>query len=325
MRRYASFIARAALALVLIGLGATSCKLLESTKSEGSGQASDTTEQPSTKGDATDGATGSGSAPPAGTAPVATTSPATNKPVSGGLPPLDRSSRPVDEIKASKDADKAGDIIDEGKDYATAEKQYRRAVELDPGNVFARYNVARTLVLQDKVPEGVAVLATLATKDCALCRERILSASLNDDFTKAKQTPEFVALAKDLHKSLPAVDVAARSVVKWFLTTERPEIPDHEYIDPRSTVVIEDRTRGAKKRFAQLHGAADLVSHIKQHYPKGIYPGGPRTCAKGCCDVKGSPILGVHLKRLCFETSGTSAVHLYKITIEGDPAGSFPG
>src|SRR5690606_12582633 len=103
-------------------------------------------------------------APPKGapttTAPAVTTTPSAAPTPADALPPLDRGPRPVDQIKASKDADKAGDIIDEAKDCAAAEIQYRRAVELDPGNVFARYNVARTLVLQDKVREGVAALAT---------------------------------------------------------------------------------------------------------------------------------------------------------------------
>jgi hypothetical protein len=231
----------------------------------------------------------------------------------------------LDKIQASKDADKAGDLVDKAKDYASAEKQYRRAVELDPGNVFARYNVARTLVLQDKVADGVAALSTLKEEGCHLCTERILAASLNDDFAKAKSDPAFIELTKDMHKSLFKVDVAVKSLVKWFMTTPNSELAEHEYIDPRSLVVIEDKTKGAKKRFVQLHGSEEFRKHVKEHYPKGIYPKGPRTCAKGCCDFAGSPIRGVHLKRLCFKTSGTSAVHLYKITIEGNPKASFPG
>jgi hypothetical protein len=226
---------------------------------------------------------------------------------------------------ASKDVDKVGDVVDEAKDYATAEREYRRSVELDPGNVFARYNVARTLVLQDKVSEGVAALSTLKVDGCHLCSERILAASLSADFEKAKADPAFVELTKDLHQSLFQVDVAAKSIVRWFMATSSPELLEHEYLDPRSLVVIEDKTKGAKKRFVQLHGSEAFRKHLEEHYPKGIYSGGPRTCANGCCDFTGSPILGVHLERLCFKTSGSSAVHLHKILIAGDPKGSFPG
>ena len=321
MRRAIPSVARLAISIIALATALPGCKLLESTKTESSsGTATEANTRPKDEGVRKEGAD-KPAASPSATATATGSAPG----AAGALPPLDRSSLPAEKIQASKDADKAGDLVDEAKDYASAEREYRRAVELDPGNVFARYNVARTLVLQNEVPEGIAALSTLKVDGCHLCTERILAASANADFANAKSDPAFIELTKDMHKSLFKVDVAVKSLIRWFMTTPNPKLEEHEYIDPRSLVVIEDKTKGAKKRFLQLNGSDEFRKHVKEHYPKGIYPKGPRTCAKGCCDFTGSPISGVHLTRLCFKTSGTSAVHLYKIVVEGDPAASFPG
>lgn len=257
----------------------------------------------------------------------ATAAPSTKAPAAastGGLPPLVRDDLPLEKISESKAADKAGDVAAKAGDLEGAEKEYRRALSIDPGNLAARYSLARTFLKKGDAETAIAALEPLNVPGCLLCAERLLTATQDKRFEKIHQNPTFLALTKDAHKSLLKMDIGVEHMIAWFMKTPHPTLQGDDYIDPRALIVIEDKTVGAKSRFVQLHGSQDFRRHVKAAYPKGIYPGGRHTCENGCCDFAGS-IPAVHLKRMCFKMSGAAPVHLYKIAIEGDPANSFPG
>jgi Tetratricopeptide repeat len=244
---------------------------------------------------------------------------------SSDVPPLARGTLDGKRIESSKTAEAAADRAFGAKDYTTAEQESRRALALDPGNLHARYQLARTLVQRGEAASGVVVLEPLQALGCLLCLERLVAARKDPGFEPVHQDAHFVELTKDAHERLPKLELAAERLFSWFLLTERPVLPESELIDARALIVIEDGTAKATQRYYQLHGSEAFRRHVKRAYTKGIYPGYPRSCAKGCCTVTGAQILGVHLREMCFQTSGTAAVHLYKIRIEGDPVASFPG
>jgi hypothetical protein len=75
-----------------------------------------------------------------------------------GLVPVDRTPVPVALLKtAAKQEDDASKARN-AKDYKKAIALYLEALETDPGYPAARYNLARTLILNEQVEAGLGVL-----------------------------------------------------------------------------------------------------------------------------------------------------------------------
>jgi hypothetical protein len=237
-------------------------------------------------------------------------------------PDLDRGLLDVEKIKEAKKLDKEGDELFDKGDLKAAEAKYREALKTDAGNVYARYNLARTLAKGEKTKEATDVILELNADGCLLCAERLLNAKLEEDFKEVQKDPAFIEATKDAHKKLKKESYAFESLGEWFRLTKtnQGDLEDNPYLDARSTIVVEDRSEGAKQRFVQLHGSADFRRYLKETFPEGMVSHGPAQCKNGCCTLKVPTKKMMVARELCLQLSGTSAVAVKKIVVEGDPA-----
>jgi tetratricopeptide (TPR) repeat protein len=109
-----------------------------------------------------------------------------------GLLPVDRSSVPVDTLKKAAKLEDDATKARKAKDYGKAVELYVEALKADPGYPAARYNLARTLILDGKVDAGLGVLDQLhRTPACFVCEGLLLRAAQENDFKNAYDRPEF--------------------------------------------------------------------------------------------------------------------------------------
>lgn len=233
-------------------------------------------------------------------------------------PPFSRGPLDVQLIKAAKDVERLGAAALKTKDFPSAEREFRRALGTDPGNLPARYGLASVLAQTNRGGQGVALLAPLADTGCPLCLAQLLDAKADPGFATVQQDPQFVALTGNAHRSLLAIPVAAKRMVVWFRKSGQRPLADDTYLDPRALVVIEDRTVRSKARFVQLHGSEAFRKHVEGAYEHGIYASDELQCAAQCCTFAGRRVAAVHLEQMCFKATGMSATYLYKILIRGN-------
>ncbi len=266
------------------------------------------------------GAPGAGAASTSDTPPTDTS--ASSK---RNIPALERSAVAQPRLMASKTLDNEGDTQAKAGHWQAAQTLYERALRSDPGNVSARYNLARTLAATDATRDAIDLLCELRRADCKLCAERLGAALAEPAFRPIAGDVKFVECTKGAGDKLPTVRLAAETMNEWFLRSDRKTLAPHDLLDSRSLIVLENRAKGAKVRYEQLHGSAAFRERLPELFPNGVYPGGTPTCANGCCTAGGVMISGVHVVSMCFKTSGAAAVHLRKLVVEGDPESSFPG
>lgn len=241
-----------------------------------------------------------------------------------GLVPVDRTPVPVSALKkAAKQEDDASKAR-KSKDYEKAIPLYLEALKTDPGYPAARYNLARTLILDDQVEAGLGVLYQLfRVKDCFRCEGLLLRAAQEKDFKKAHSRPEFKELTEGIGKRLPTISHAAKQVIAWLDAPSLDNMPP--LVDERTFIVLQ-----TPKGYEQLRGAGAFVDYVvkngKENFPKGRKWGptlGPPLgmsleCKGTCCNVdtydppRGRSVL----RELCFKHQGNAAVALYKVKVD---------
>lgn len=241
-----------------------------------------------------------------------------------GLPPVDRTAVAVEFLKkAAKQEDDASKAR-EAKDYAKAIQLYIEALKTDPGYPEARYNLARTLILDGQVDAGVAVLDQLfRVEDCYRCEGLLLRAAQEKDFANAKGRPDFKARTEGVGKRLPTIPLAAKQILPWLHAPRLDNMPP--LVDVRTHIVLQ-----TPKGYVQLRGAGAFVEYVtvdgKKNFPKGRKWGptlGPPLgmsleCKGDCCDVDTYDPPGDRsvLRQICFKHQGNAAVALYKVKVD---------
>ena len=241
-----------------------------------------------------------------------------------GLVPIDRTAVAVEFLKrAAKQEDDASKAR-QAKDYANAIKLYIQALRTDPGYPEARYNLARTLILDNQVDAGLAVLDQLfRVKDCFRCEGLLLRAAQEKDFEHAHGRADFKARTEGVGKRLPTIARAAKQMLTWLDTPRLDNMPP--LVDVRTHIVLQ-----TPAGYVQLRGAGAFVEYVvadeKQHFPKGRKWGpsvGPPLgmsldCKGTCCDVETyDPPRGRSvLREICFKHQGNAAVALYKVKVD---------
>lgn len=241
-----------------------------------------------------------------------------------GLPPIDRTAVAVEFLKkAAKQEDDARKAR-EAKEYATAIQLYIDALETDPGYPEARYNLARTLILDGQLDAGVAVLDQLfRVKDCYRCEGLLLRAAQEKDFANAKGRADFKARTEGVGKRLPTIPLAAKQMLPWLHDPRLDNMPP--LVDVRTHIVLQ-----TPSGYVQLKGAGAFVEYVtvdgEKHFPKGRKWGptlGPPLgmsleCNGDCCDVDTYDPPGDRsvLRQICFKHQGNAAVALYKVKVD---------
>lgn len=241
-----------------------------------------------------------------------------------GLPPIDRTAVAVEFLKkAAKQEDDASKAR-EAKDYSKAIQLYIEALKTDPGYPEARYNLARTLILDGQLDAGLAVLDQLfRVKDCYRCEGLLLRAAQEPDFANAKSRADFKARTEGVGKRLPTIPLAAKQILPWLHAPHLDNMPP--LVDVRTHIVLQ-----TPEGYVQLKGAGAFVEYVsvdaKKHFPKGRKWGptlGPPLgmsleCNGDCCDVDSyDPPNGRSvLRQICFKHQGNAAVALYKVKVD---------
>jgi len=255
------------------------------------------------------------SALPAHTAPGASALPE--------LPPLARGALDLVPIKAARDLVDKAEASEKAGALEQALAENLEAMNSDPGHLNARYGYARVLAKQGRIADVLSTLAPLKALGCPMCIERLMAAATDPEFASAQKDKGFVELTGGLGKELPKLSSAAKRMEEWFMTTQNAVRPEESLLDPRALIVVEDRSLKAPARYVQLLGNAEFRKFLKARFPNGVYPG-KLSCAGSCCKQTSPLDLRLaHLTELCFKTTGSAAVQLYKIQIEGDPAQGF--
>jgi hypothetical protein len=262
------------------------------------------------------------------TTPVAPSAAASGLPVVqlvAELPAVARNKIPPATLRASKEAEDAGERAYKAQDFTGSIPDFALAIRVDPGNLHARYELSRSLVKLGDTARALELLSGLRDFGCPLCAERVLAARNDDAFAPLRDDPRYLELSRGLDAKLFKLKPAGQRIMNWLMGSALGTFAAEPLLDPRALVVIEDHSAGAKQKFRQVFGGDELRHSLGAQYPKGIYPGELDRCSAGCCTTQRSDIPPVHLLRVCFTTFGENVVHLYKLEVEGDPSFSFPG
>ncbi len=241
-----------------------------------------------------------------------------------GLVPVDRSPVPVSALASAAKQEDAASKARNAKRYDEAIALYLDALRTDPGFPAARYNLARTLILDGQVEAGLAVLYQLhRVKNCFRCEGLLLRAAQEKDFANARDRLEFKELTEGIGKKLPTIAFAAKQVIAWLDAPRLDNMPG--VVDERTFIVLQ-----TPKGYQKIRGAGAfidyVVTHGKENFPKGRKWGpsvGPPLgmsleCKGTCCNVdsydppKGRSVL----RELCFKHQGNAAVALYKVKVD---------
>jgi len=241
-----------------------------------------------------------------------------------GLPPIGRTAVAVEFLKKAAKQEDDASTARKAKEYSKAIQLYIEALKTDPGYPEARYNLARTLILDGQLDAGLGVLDQLyRVKDCYRCQGLLLRAAQEADFVNAKGRPDFKERTEGVGKGLPSVPLAAKQILPWLHDPRLDNMPP--LVDVRTHIVLQ-----TPEGYVQLRGAGAFVEYVtvdgKQHFPKGRKWGptlGPPLgmslkCAGDCCDVDSYDPPGGRsvLRQLCFKHQGNAAVALYKVKVD---------
>lgn len=266
--------------------------------------------------------------PSAAVAPALSAAPAPEKPTGlfadklpEGLAPLDVAPLDVATMTKSTDLDTAANDARKAKDFVKAKQLYLDALKTDPGNHAARYNLARTLIMEGQVDSGLAVLDQLfRAEDCYVCQGLLLRAAQEKDFKPAANRPEFKERTSTAGKTLPTFQRAAEQLIKWLDKPSLDNLPPT--VDTRTFIVLQDA-----KGFHKFKGVKALLEYVvddeKKNFPKGRKWGptlGPPLgmsldCKNECCDVNtyDPPRDRSVLRQICFTAQGNVATSLFKL------------
>lgn len=241
-----------------------------------------------------------------------------------GLVPVDRTPVSVEALKLAAKQEDIASKTRNAKDYKKAIPLYLEALRTDPGFPAARYNLARTLILDNQVEAGLGVLYQLfRVKNCFRCEGLLLRAAQEKDFANAHDRPEFKELTEGIGKKLPTVPFAAKQMIAWLDTPRLDNMPG--VIDERTHIVLQ-----TPEAFEQIEGAGAFIEYVvtdgKKNFPRGRKWGptiGPPLgmsleCKGTCCsvDTYDPPNGRSVLRELCFRHQGNAAISVFKIKVD---------
>lgn len=114
------------------------------------------------------------------------------KPVHLGIPKLSFPGISASRRKQAIQTNSDGVMMLKSGDHAEAVAYFVRALQLDPGYVLARYNLACAYALSGDAKRAIAVLAQFRDCDREDCQRRLARARTDEDFRDCWSRPDFI-------------------------------------------------------------------------------------------------------------------------------------
>ncbi|MEM6995153.1 MAG: hypothetical protein AAF721_31870 [Myxococcota bacterium] len=246
-----------------------------------------------------------------------------------GLPALDMTVRERVYIDLSRRLEKRGLKAMRADDFAGATERFFEALEVDPGNVGARYNLACSLSREGEARAAVTLLEQLRDGGCGWCLGKVLKARRDTDFDPIRKTKAFAAVVADVEVGLSEVGDAAMAVVAWSSAGKEAEAPT--VVDPRRKVTVRvgcPTCEASKAEVTTVRGARALrtwVERKRKAFSGGIADPILGECKSKCCSFaepdprRVSPDV-LFLAEVCFRIESGFATSLSKVSLSRYPA-----
>ena len=165
------------------------------------------------------------------------TEPAESQPKAPALPPLDLAMVSATRSSQSKAFNARGLRQQRASDYRQAIARYREALESDPGNLLARYNLATAFALAGEKAGALSILSEFARQpSCVVCQGRLVRARGDSDFDSLRSDPQFVAITRSATVNKIGKKAAARRISKALRTNDLRSVAD--LLHPRNAIHI---------------------------------------------------------------------------------------
>lgn len=252
-------------------------------------------------------------------------------PILDGLPALDLSPRERVYTDLARRLFQRGlKALREGS-YEAATEHFFEALEVDPGNVDARYNLACSVALAGDRVAAVTLLTQLRDGGCVACLGKLLKARRDPDFDAIRKHKSFATVVDDVESELPESTAAATEVAAWVASTRAAELPLS--IDARAKVVLGvgcPTCKGGSPELSAVRGTKAVRTWIERKrraFSGGIASAAAAECKPKarCCDFAppsadaASPDV-LFLAELCFRIEAGVTTSLSKITLHRYPA-----
>jgi len=212
------------------------------------------------------------------------------------------------------------------KNYVEAIGFYKEALELWPGYIGARYNLACAFALVGDKERGLGLLKQLKEEGCVKCRQRVQKSRSDTDFQTLWDDDDFKSLAGDVHVSLPDYKTITKQLIRelgkgYFGllvgAAKRDVTIDINGSDIRGKDQLSAYKINLMKTWARNMGDGESWRNYKPKFHPGDMYTYRLKCRGDCCNIRiprdsrdsslGEHVIGV-LKKVCYwPTSETEA------------------
>lgn len=251
-----------------------------------------------------------------------------------GLPPLELSLRARAHMELARRLNRKGLDAHRAADFRIASDRFFEAVEVDPGNVYARYNLACSLARLGDREAAVALLKQFRDSGCGSCLGRILRAREDGDFEALHEWAPFVAATEVADDALSEPSDSVAEVVTWIDAVAKAsragkkigkKLPPPRVIDPLRKITVKidcPFCTGQPLRPGMVRGAGALHTWLdrRQKEVDGDIesPGRPECNKSGCCtfaEADRAPGRDALVpQEVCFRLQSSVATSVSKVT-----------
>ncbi len=251
-----------------------------------------------------------------------------------GLPPVDMSPRDRSFMELSRRIEKRGLKAMREDSFDAAVEHFFEAIEVDPGNVNARYNLSCALSrLGDRVA-AVVMLAQLRDQGCGSCLGKVLKARRDPDFDPIRKAKSFVSVIADAEADLASTADTAMLVAAWATASKEADPP--LALDPRRKVSVRvgcPTCRASKAEVGVVRGPASLrtwVERKRRAFSGGLADPVLADCKGKCCAFTQPDPATVSpdtlfLAEVCFRVEAGVATSLSKLALHRYPPPATDG
>ena len=272
-----------------------------------------------------------------GMAPTGDAEPPTSRPAAyingppalDGLPAIDLGPRERAQMELSRRLERRGLKRMREDRFEDATDRFFEAIEVDPGNVNARYNFACALSRLGDSRAAVAMLDQLREQGCGSCLGKVLKARRDTDFDPIRKHKAFTSVIADVEMRLATPLLAATQIDAWIADPESDIDPLS--LDPRRKIGVKvgcESCVAGKAERGTVRGAKALRTWIERKrraFSKGIGQTGAADCKGKCCTfaepdrASVSPDM-LFVREVCFRIEAGRATSLSRLGVNRYPA-----
>jgi len=254
-------------------------------------------------------------------------------PALDGLPAIDLGPRERAQMELSRRLEKRGLKRMREDKFEDATDRFFEAIEVDPGNVNARYNFACALSRLGDSKAAVAMLNQLRERGCGSCLGKVLKARRDTDFDPIRKHKAFISVVADVELSLATPLLAATQIDAWIADVESDATPLS--LDPRRKVRVKvgcATCASGKAERGTVRGAKGLRSWVERKrraFSRGIGQTGAADCKGKCCTfaepdrASVSPDM-LFVQEVCFRVEAGRVASLSRLGLNRYPAAASP-